>query len=55
MFIDSHGVEQDVMLRTKAEVFPDIHHVLSQIKSINVRRSSARWQKTCAKHGVQLK
>jgi len=46
MFVDSHGVEQYIVLRTQAEIFTDIHHVSSQIKSINVGSSSTWWQKT---------
>jgi len=48
MFVDSQSVEQDVVLRTEAEVFTNIHHVTPQIKSVHVRRSSTRWQKTCS-------
>jgi len=48
MFFDSHGVEQDIMLRTEAKVFANLHHISPNINSINVSGSSTWWQKTCS-------
>jgi len=48
MFMDSQGVKQDIMLRTQAKAFTDLHHVSSQIKSINAGGSCTWWIKTCS-------
>jgi len=46
MFVNSQGVEQDIVLRTQAKAFTDISYIPAQIKSIDVRSPVTWWKET---------
>ena len=54
MFRDSERVEENVVLRTKSQTLPDLHHVPSYVETVDPRRTRCRRQKPCSSHQVVM-